>query len=179
MPSRTSSDSASYLGVAVNPGINFTEYWGKLEPTVDLFGKTAMNRLNNACVGLKHHGGLPLSADRRAVPGGSAELLHHGGAEGLQRRGSDTVDMADLVSQPEVSKLLREAQTHADIGDYMQAMAGRSLAFTALLDQYSGGLGAYDWDQTPFSFGPRFEGRDRARNCREIRSNGLSGSRRT
>ncbi|TJZ94493.1 hypothetical protein [Actinacidiphila oryziradicis] len=70
--------------------------------------------------------------------------------------------MADLVSQPEVSKLLREAQTHADIGDYMQAMAARSLAFTTLLDQYSGGLGAYDWEQTPFSFGPRFEGRDRA-----------------
>ncbi|MFD7630848.1 hypothetical protein ACFV7Q_33310 [Streptomyces sp. NPDC059851] len=44
----------------------------------------------------------------------------------------DSVDMVDLLSQPEAKQLLRDAQTHADIGDCAQAMAGLSPAFEAL-----------------------------------------------
>jgi hypothetical protein len=64
------------------------------------------------------------------------------------------------VTQSETAQLLREAQTHADTGDYIAAMAGLSLAFEALLDHYSGSRSFDGWWQSPFSFGPEL-GHDR------------------
>ncbi|MCE0445414.1 hypothetical protein LT493_11500 [Streptomyces tricolor] len=49
----------------------------------------------------------------------------------------DSIDMVDLLTQPDTARLVREAQTHADIGDYSMAMAGLALAFDALLDHYA------------------------------------------
>ncbi|MGI5161985.1 hypothetical protein [Microbispora sp. CA-102843] len=67
----------------------------------------------------------------------------------------DTIDMVDLVTQPKTAQLLREAQTHADTGDYVQAMAGLYLALDALLHHYAYSPEWHQWYHSPFSFGPR------------------------
>ncbi|MFD6613543.1 hypothetical protein ACFWD1_32295, partial [Micromonospora chalcea] len=78
----------------------------------------------------------------------------------------DTVDMVDLLTQHEVKQLLRDTQTHADIGDYVQAMAGLSLAFQALLTNYQSGeeptrQSAFNFGERPSPFDePRGEYRD-------------------
>jgi hypothetical protein len=60
--------------------------------------------------------------------------------------------MLNLVSHPQVSKTLRDAQGHADQGNLPMAMAGQMIAFIELLDHYSE-RNTYD-DKQPFRFGP-------------------------
>ncbi len=71
--------------------------------------------------------------------------------------------MLDLVSQPEVARLLREAQLHADQGDIMHAMAGLGLAMKALMQYYARDIfdGRYP---SPFSFGDNISTFDRPKH---------------
>ncbi|GAB2714558.1 hypothetical protein [Streptomyces bullii] len=156
--------SASHLGVNVNPKIDFLEYWGqiKTQTTVALPGKTDMDRLNHARVGFKHKGNVPATQtiercrDYVSTFFTTATPMVFG-------VDFEAIDMVDLVTQGEVARLLGEAQTHADIGDYIQAMAGLSLAFEGLRDHYSGNGSSIGWEQTPFSFGPKLHWVDEPR----------------
>ncbi|WP_433355579.1 hypothetical protein ACQP25_17110 [Microtetraspora malaysiensis] len=147
--------AADHLQVKVNSKINFMEYWGRIkdETDLDLPGKTSMNRLNDARVGLKHHGNFPspqtIEQSRDAV-----RNFFTGATRMVFSADFDTIDMVDLVTQAKIAQLLREAQTHADIGDYIQAMAGLYLALEALLDHYAHGPGTHSWYSSRFSFGP-------------------------
>jgi hypothetical protein len=151
-----------HLQVKVNPKIDFMEYWGRVksETGLDLPGKTPMNRLNNARVGLKHHGNFPaaetIEQSREAV------LAFFSAATPMVFGVNfETIDMSDLVTQPKVAELLHAAQGRAESGDYVDAMAGLSLAFEALMAHYSGGYSQYGMQQSPFAFGPRMDGRDK------------------
>jgi hypothetical protein len=157
--------AANHLGVDVNPKIDFMEYWGRLKP-VQLPGKAAMDRLNHARVGLKHKGNFPAP---ESIEQHRTDVLNFLTAATTTVFSVDfqAVDMTDLVTQSETAQLLREAQTHADTGDYIAAMAGLSLAFEALLDHYSGSRSFDGWWQSPFSFGPEL-GHDRPNGHEQI-----------
>lgn len=117
-------------------------------------GKADMDKLNHARVGFKHKGNIPAEQTIERCGNGTLKFLTAAtpAVVGVE---FDTIDMADLVTQPEVARLLREAQTYADIGDYVHAMAGLSLAFDALMDHYAEGGRRYRRVPSPFAFGPR------------------------
>lgn len=160
--------AASHLGVNVNPKIDFLEYWGQIKTQTQVVvpGKADMDKLNHARVGFKHKGSLP-----------SVSTIDRSREDTLKFFTSatpvvfgvdfDKVDMVDLVTQADVAQVLRDAQTHADQGDHIMAMAGLSIAFQALLDHYSGPGTSFGWEQSPFSFGPRLTSKDKQHNRRD------------
>ncbi|MFI1723920.1 hypothetical protein [Streptomyces sp. NPDC020489] len=142
--------TAEQLSVELRKGIEFLGYWEALKPQIELPGKTAMKRLNDVRVALKHHGTFPsdhqIEQAREALVDFFSTVTPK--VFGVD---FDSVDMIDLVAQPKVAQLLRDAQTHADVGDYSMACAGLSLAFEALLAHY---VGDTYRGHGPFSFGP-------------------------
>ncbi|MEU2607740.1 hypothetical protein [Streptomyces albus] len=156
--------AASHLGAGVNPKIDFLEYWGQIKSQTQVVipGKTGMDKLNHARVGFKHKGLIPAV---QTIERCRDEVLKFftTATPVVFSLDFDDVDMADLVTQPKVTRLLREAQTHADLGDHAHAMAGLSLAFQQLLDHYSD-RSSYGPNGTPFAFGPPLTRRDLRRD---------------
>ncbi|MFF6985617.1 hypothetical protein [Streptomyces sp. NPDC010273] len=149
--------TAEQLGVELKPRMEFLQYWEVLKPQLELPGKTPMKRLNDARISLKHNGTFPsdhqIEQAREALVDFFSTVTPK--VFGVD---FDSVDMVDLVTQPEVAHYLRDAQTHADIGDYSMAAAGLSLALEALLSFYRGS--PYR-DDEPFAFGPILQAFDR------------------
>ncbi|MFD6186117.1 hypothetical protein [Streptomyces goshikiensis] len=148
--------AAQFLGAEVSPGIQFKEYWGQLRPAVALPAKGAMNTLNNVRVSLKHHGVFPSS---QTVEQSRASVLNFFTLATPMVFGIDfdSINMTGLVTQAETAQLVRDAQTHADIGDWVHAMAGLRLAMECLLEQYARPK-ELERVESPFSFGPRIDG---------------------
>ncbi|NXY94457.1 hypothetical protein HYE82_08635 [Streptomyces sp. BR123] len=148
--------AAQFLGVEVSPKVQFIEYWGQLKPTV-LPGKGAMNTLNSVRVALKHHGVFPSA---QTVEQSRASVLNFFTAATPMVFGIefDAISMTGLVTQEETAQLLRDAQTHADEGDWVHAMAGLRLALEALLERYARPRELRHVD-SPFAFGPRINSR--------------------
>lgn len=148
--------TAEFLGVEVDPKISFMQYWGevKAKAKIELPSRASMTKLNNARVSLKHHGHFPAT---ETIEQSRVQVVNffNAAAPVVFNIDFDTVDMVDLVTQPEVGQLLREAQTHADIGDYSAAMAGLKMAFAELLRHYGGRVSMNSAQSTPFAFGPR------------------------
>jgi hypothetical protein len=148
--------TAEQLGVELKPRMEFLQYWEVLKPEIELPGKTPMKRLNDARIALKHNGTFPsdhqIEQAREALVDFFSTVTPK--VFGVD---FDSVDMTDLVTQPEVARYLREAQTHADIGDYSMACAGLSLAFKALLEHY---VGDTHRGRGPFAFGPTLHWHD-------------------
>ncbi|MFE7181014.1 hypothetical protein [Streptomyces erythrochromogenes] len=146
--------AAQFLGVEVSPKIQFIEYWGQLKPTV-LPVRGAMNTLNNVRVALKHHGVFPSS---QTVEQSRANVLNFFTLATPVVFGIDfdAINMTGLVTQAETAQLLRDAQTHADVGDYVHAMAGLRLAMEALLRRYARPQDL-NYIDSPFAFGPRID----------------------
>ncbi|WP_217545584.1 hypothetical protein [Streptomyces sp. GbtcB6] len=142
--------TAEQLGVELKPRIEFLQYWEALKPEIELPGKTEMKRLNDARIALKHNGTFPsdhqIEQAREALVDFFSTVTPK--VFGVD---FDSVDMIDLVTQPQVTQYLRDAQTHADIGDYPMASAGLALAFAALLRLYPADPHRSDG---PFTFGP-------------------------
>ncbi|MEU8932374.1 hypothetical protein AB0D30_21090 [Streptomyces sp. NPDC048409] len=125
-----------------------------------------MKRLNDARVALKHNGtfasGHQIEQAREALADFFTTVMPK-----VFDVDFDSIDMVDLLTQPEAKRLLKEAQTNADVGDYIHAMAGLDLAFKALLRHYK----HRDWGsrRRPFDFGddlqffdePKISARDR------------------
>ncbi|MET9959637.1 hypothetical protein ABZ128_11315 [Streptomyces sp. NPDC006326] len=152
--------AAQHLGVELSKNTEFLGYWEAIKPVHELPKKEQMKRLNDVRVALKHNGTFPSSHQieqaREAVGDFFATATPR--IFGIKL---DSVHMVDLLSQPEVKQLLHDAQTHADIGDYVQAMAGLSLAFEALLTHYRRGEGSIRW--SPFDFGEKLSPLDEPR----------------
>ena len=142
--------AAQHLGVELKKNAEFLSYWKAIKPVYELPKKDQMKRLNDARVALKHNGTFPsahqIEQARETVVDFFTTVTPK--IFGIEL---DTVDMVDLLTQHEVKQLLRDAQTHADIGDYVQAMAGLSLAFQALLTNYQRDEGSTSW--SAFNFG--------------------------
>ncbi|WP_137991250.1 hypothetical protein [Streptomyces vilmorinianum] len=154
--------AAEHLGAEVKPSTTFLGYWEAIKPVLELPGKTSMKRLNDARVSLKHHGTFPseqaIEQAREAVADFFTTVT-----PAVFHVDFDQVDMVDLVPQPETARLLREAQTHADVGDITHAMAGLHLAFEALLDHYAG-TAYWRRSESPFAFGPSLSWFDQPRH---------------
>ncbi|MFF4105434.1 hypothetical protein [Streptomyces sp. NPDC001903] len=148
--------AAEFLGMEVSPKISFVEYWGVLRPAVLLPAKGSMITLNGVRVALKHHGVFP-SSD--TVEKCRANVLNFFTTATPMVFGVefDSINMIGLVTQPDTAQLLRDAQTHADVGDWVQAMAGLRLAMEALLERYARPRELTRID-SPFAFGPRIDG---------------------
>ncbi|MFF9158362.1 hypothetical protein ACF1AB_39750 [Streptomyces sp. NPDC014846] len=158
----------NYLGtivqhknIDVSRAPEFIGYWALIKPEFELPKKDSMKRLNDARVALKHNGTFP-SAHQIEQAQRTVEDFFTTVTPKVFGVDFDSIDMVDLLTQPETARLLREAQTHADIGDYPMAMAGLSLAFEALLFHYSKG-GELPAAQSLFNFGPRLWAMDEPR----------------
>ncbi|MFH8337725.1 hypothetical protein [Streptomyces sp. AM6-12] len=161
-----------HLNIDVNKAPEFIAYWALIKPKFELPKRDSMKRLNDARVALKHNGTFPsehqIEQARQTLDDFFTTVTPK--VFGVD---FDSIDMVDLLTQPETARLLREAQTHADIGDYPMAMAGLMLAFDALLDHYSRSDRPIT-GESPFKFGelpyimdePRIDGRHASANKR-------------
>ncbi|MFF7966745.1 hypothetical protein ACFZC3_15435 [Streptomyces sp. NPDC007903] len=140
-----------HLGIDVAKAPDFIAYWTLIKEKFDLPKKDAMKRLNDARVALKHNGTFPsehqIEQAHRTVEDFFTTVTPK--VFGLD---FDSIDMVDLLTQPDVARLVREAQTHADVGDYPHALAGLALAFDELLVHYAGTFTRPR--TTVFTFGP-------------------------
>ncbi|KOV35654.1 hypothetical protein AB0420_35960 [Streptomyces caelestis] len=150
------------LEVDVRKAPDFLGYWEVIKPKLELPSKAAMKRLNDWRVALKHNGSFPsehqIEQSRTVVADFFTTVTPK--VFGVD---FDSVEMVDLITQDETARLVREAQTHADVGDYVAAMAGLSLAFNALRKHYAGEYTEFSWAQKPFSFGPSLSHTDEPR----------------
>ncbi|MGW1008388.1 hypothetical protein [Streptomyces sp. NPDC002520] len=149
-----------HLGIDVNKAPDFIAYWALIKPEFELPKKDSMKRLNDARVALKHNGTFPsehhIEQARQTLDDFFTTVTPK--VFGVD---FDSIDMVDLLTQPETKQLLRDAQTHADVGDYVQAMAGLSLGFDALLNHYRRSQGSGRW--SPFNFGEKLSPLDEPR----------------
>ncbi|MET7776311.1 hypothetical protein ABZU94_10460 [Streptomyces mirabilis] len=143
---------AQHLGAELKKNSDFLQYWDSVSPYFLLPKREQMKRMNDARVALKHNGTFPSAHQIEQAREALADFFSTVTPKvfGVD---FDSIDMADLLTQPEVIRLAREAQTHADIGDYPMAMAGLVLAFEALLQHYAKDEGS--GYASPFRFGPR------------------------
>lgn len=147
--------AAEHLKVNLPTNVNFADYWDRLQLNLprqaQLPGKNAMIRLNKLRVALKHHGTIP---SRMAIEQarGDVTTFFTDATPLVFDVEFDRIDLIDIVARKETIKILRDAQTHADIDDYVAANAGLAVAFEDILDHYSQRhqLGHED----PFGFGP-------------------------
>lgn len=98
--------------------------------------RPAMRRMNNSRVNFKHHGSIPSDADLQQYRADATTFLTDGTQLVFQADFS-SVDMADLVTQPEVAGFLRQAEARAGQGDYTEALALLWEAFDLLVDDYA------------------------------------------
>lgn len=147
--------AAEHLKVNLPTDVKFADYWARLEPALaaqtQLPSKNAMDRLNKLRVAFKHHGTIP---SRTAIEQARGDVTTFFADATPLVFGVDLarIDLIDMVARKETTQLLRDAQTHADVGDYVAAMAGLVIAFDDLLDHYS--RRRYSDSGDPFSFGP-------------------------
>jgi hypothetical protein len=141
-----------HLGIDPAKGTEFLAYWALIKPKFELPKKQGMKVLNDVRVALKHNGTFPsehqIEQARETLDGFFTQVTPQ-----IFGVDFDSINMADLLTQPEVIRLVREAQTHADVGDYPMAMAGLALSFEALLQHYAKETGS--GYASPFRFGPR------------------------
>ncbi|MFJ6730006.1 hypothetical protein ACIQPQ_34415 [Streptomyces sp. NPDC091281] len=163
-----------HLKIDVAKAPDFIAYWALIRPKFELPKKDPMKRLNDARVALKHNGTFP-SEHQIEQARHTLDDFFTTVTPKIFGVDFDSIDMVDLLTQPDVARLLREAQTHADVGDYSMAAAGLSMALDALLTHYSGRNTGTRW--RPFAFGrtlswsdsPKLDGREAPRNGRLAR----------
>jgi hypothetical protein len=148
---------AQHLGAELKKNSDFLQYWDSVSPYFVLPKRDQMKRMNDARVALKHNGTFPSAHQIEQAREALADFFTSVTPQvfGVD---FDSIDMADLLTQSQVTRLLREAQTHADIGDYAMGAAGVALAFEALLNYYA--KGESRGYASPFRFGPRMFGMD-------------------
>jgi hypothetical protein len=147
--------AGEHLTVSLPTSLNFAEYWTKLQPHLpgqaDLPSKNPMDRMNKLRVALKHYGTFP---GRSAIDQtcGDVTTFFVDATRLVFDIDFATVDLIDMIARDETAQALRDAQTHAEVGNYVMAMAGLVIAFDDLVDHYARrehrGYG------DPFGFGP-------------------------
>jgi hypothetical protein len=163
--------TAEHLRVELPKQVDFLQYWPHIKPVHALPGQANMKRLNDMRVALKHNGTFPSA---RGVEQAREYVLDFLAAVTAEVFGVefDRVDMTDLVTQGEVALTLRQAQQHADLGDFTHAMAGLSVAFRDLLRHYASPAERF-WDSSPFTFGPTLFRSDRPRRRADEMARGV------
>ncbi|MET8818472.1 hypothetical protein [Streptomyces rochei] len=142
--------TAEHLGVDLKPRTEFLQYWEFIKPEYELPKKTEMKRLNDVRIALKHNGTFPSSHQIEQAREALVDFFTTVTVD-VFNVDFDSIDMADLITQPKVAQYLKDAQTHADVGDYSMAAAGLSIALDTLLRHYARDDGG---GRNPFAFGP-------------------------
>jgi hypothetical protein len=146
--------AAEHLRVNLDRKTTFEGYWDQIASYADiqLPSKPAMRRMNNSRVNFKHHGSIPSPDDLEQFRGDVTTFLTD--ATGLVFSADfKSVSMIDLVSQQAALTRLREAETQADQGNYVPALAQLSVAFDDLLKDYANRKRMHD-GRTAYDFGP-------------------------
>ncbi len=145
--------SADHLKVNLPSGMQFLQYWEKLQPALpsghQLPSKQPLDRVNKMRVALKHYGTIP-SFTAIAQAKADVSTFFTDATQLIFGVDFAAVDMIDLVDRPQTVQVLRHAQTRADAGDFPEAMAGLMIAFTELIDHYTE---VRHPGQGPFQFG--------------------------
>jgi hypothetical protein len=130
--------AAEHLNVNLSQGVNFNGYFGEIKThsNVEMPLRPAMRRMNQSRVNLKHHGSIPSDADLEQFRADVTTFLTDA-TQMVFHADFSSVDMADLVTQPEAVKILRQAKVQAGQGDHAEALALLSEAFEYLLDDYA------------------------------------------
>jgi hypothetical protein len=150
--------AGEHLTANLPMSLNFLDYWDRLIPHLPgqapLGHKKAMGRMNRLRVNLKHHGSIPspsdleqLRADVTSFFTDSTSLIF---GTDFQR-----LTLTDLVIQVEARRLVELAETHAENGEYAEALAELSQAFQALLSDYADRK-KINYRATPYTFGSDF-----------------------
>jgi hypothetical protein len=144
--------AAEHLDVDVKPATTFLGYWEAIRPKYDLPGKANMRRLNDNRVALKHGGTFP---SPQAIEQARTTVVDFFRivVPAVFDLDFDKIDMVGLVTIEKVAQTLRDAQTHADVGDIPTALAGLNAAFRELLAHCAGPAFASEWGRSPFRFG--------------------------
>jgi tetratricopeptide (TPR) repeat protein len=130
--------AADHLGINLPQHVNFAGYFDQIEKATGapLPGKGAMMRMNRGRVNLKHHGLIPSAPDLEQFRADVTTFLTDS-TQVVFNVGFSSIDMIDLVPQPNVLTLLRSAETQAGQGDYTDALGYLSQAFDDLLRDYA------------------------------------------
>ena len=130
--------AADHLGVNLSPNVNFDGYFAEIKQGagVELPSRHPMRRMNRSRVNLKHHGLFPSSTDLEQFKGDVTTFLTDA-TKMVFKVDFLSLDMIDLVTQPDALSLLRSAETQAGQGDHTEALALLSEAFEYLLKDYA------------------------------------------
>jgi hypothetical protein len=134
--------AADTVGASVPKNIEFMAYWSQLDPGkhpggISLPARQRMQRVNNARNDLKHHGIRPSLATVQQVRA-DATVFIEDTVQALFRRPVASIDMADIVGQPDIRTKLKSATAHEANGDTRDAMADLTEAFEDLFRPYAG-----------------------------------------
>ncbi|MFF4867588.1 hypothetical protein [Streptomyces sp. NPDC000961] len=149
--------AADHLKVNLPSSMQFLQYWERLKPALpagqDLPSKQALDRVNKIRVALKHYGTIPST---QAIFQAKADVstFFTDATKLIFSVDFTSLDMIDLVARQQTVDILRYSQTCMNKGDLHQAMAGLSIAFTELIDHYTGANQSSPY-RPPFRFGGR------------------------
>ena len=147
--------AAEHLGVNLDRNTTFDGYWTQVaaQASVQLPSRNAMRRMNNSRVNFKHHGSIPSATDLDQFRG-DVTTFFTDAAQAVFDADFTSIDMTDLVTQQAALDKIRDAETHASQGDYVEALALLSEALDDLLDDYAARKRT-SYDTTAFTFGPQ------------------------
>jgi hypothetical protein len=146
--------AADHLGVSLTVSVTFEGYFDQIEQNagVKLPGRHPMRRMNKSRVGLKHHGLFPSPTDLEQFKGDVTTFLTDA-TKLVFKVDFLSLDMIDLVTQPNALSLLHRAEAQAGQGDYHEALALLSEAFEYLLRDYADRKRAAD-ERSPYTLWP-------------------------
>ena len=132
---------------------NFMEYWQlfKDEKNLELGQKISMRRLNNARVGLKHHGTLPakLAIDDFQI---NVANFFDENTQLVFSVNFFEISLIELVESEKVKNSLLEAEEELTKGEYENSLDKVALAFRQLIDDYEDRK-RDEFGRSPFFFG--------------------------
>lgn len=146
--------AAEHLNVNLDRNTTFDGYWTQIaaQAGVQLPSRNAMRRMNNSRVNFKHHGSIPSATDLDQFRG-DVTTFFTDATQAVFAGDFTSIDMTDLITQQAALTRIRDAETHASQGDYVEALALLSEALDDLLDDYADRKRT-SYSTTAFSFGP-------------------------
>lgn len=146
---------AEHLGVSLDRNTTFDGYWTQVaaQTSVQLPSRNAMRRMNNSRVNFKHHGSIPSATDLDQFRG-DVTTFFTDATRAVLDADFTSIDMTDLVPQQAALTRIREAETRARQGGYVEALGLLSETLDGLLDDYAARKRT-SGSTTAFTFGPQ------------------------
>lgn len=148
---------AEKLNVRIGQDNSFMGYWTKLNPVLkredkpELSHEASMNKLNNARVGLKHHGNLPSKSgieEFRII----TNTFFQESIKNIFDIDFDEVSLIDLIPYTDVKDYLKDAENYFKNGNIKDCVTNLAISFVALISNYKENKeGRYG--DSPFYFG--------------------------